>query len=145
MSKEIKFNYMGYWNVDICLRSRITELSGDTASGKSFIYNVIEDYVKENGVQDVKCLDQRFFSKLDKDEILSKLKTYKNSVVIIDQANSILRCEEIDDYISYDYDNNNYYLLIGRTLPTTTRYTEMAKPDINSRKISIKYDIEPAI
>lgn len=145
MPKELKFEYMNYWNVDICLRDRITELSGDTATGKSFIYSVIEHYTGENKIQDIKCLDKSFYSKLDKNEILNKLKTYKNSIVVIDQANSILRYDEIEEFISYDYDSNNYYLLIGRTLPTTTRYTEMAKPDIHDRKLSIKYNVKPAV
>ena len=73
MSKELKFEYMNYWNVDIFLRDRITELSGNTATGKSFIYSVIEDYVEENKIQDIKCLDKSIYSKLDKSEILNKL------------------------------------------------------------------------
>ena len=86
---KLKFEYMNYWNVDICLRDRITELSGDTATGKSFIYSIIDDYAKENKIQDIKCLDKSFYSKLDWKEILNKLKTYKNSIVVIDQANYI--------------------------------------------------------
>lgn len=42
---------MDYWNVDIILRQRITELSGDTATGKSFIYSIIKDYVQENKIK----------------------------------------------------------------------------------------------
>lgn len=145
MSRQLKFEYMDYWNVNIELRDRITELSGDTATGKTFIYNLIDDYAKENDIQNIKCLDKDFYTKLGVEAFLEMLKTYKNSIVVIDQANSILRYDKVEDYISYDYDSNNYYILIGRTLPTTTRYTEMAKPNINGREISIKYIVEPAI
>lgn len=145
MPKQLKFSYMNYWNVDIKLRDRITELSGDTATGKTLIYSIIEDYVKENNIKDIKCLDKDFCSKLGVNAVLDILKTYKDSVVVIDQANAVLRNDGIEDYISYDFDSNNHYLLIGRSLPTTSRYTEMAKPDINGRNVSIKYNITPAV
>jgi hypothetical protein len=145
MSKELKFEYMDYWNVDIILRQRITELSGDTATGKSFIYSIIKDYVQENKINNIKCINKDTYISLGVQNLLDMLKGYRDSIIIIDQANVILRYEEIENYISYDYDSNNYYLLIGRNLPTTARYTEIAKPNINDRRLSIKYIIEPAI
>ena len=134
---RLQFKYMDYIDVDIELKKRRTTLCGNSAIGKSYLYNVIEQYAQEERLENIICLDIENVDINDPYYTLEKLKKLKEGLVIIDQADDIFRAQEIEEYVTYDRDN--FYLIIGRKY--FQQYSELAKPIITKTKISLRYSL----
>lgn len=139
--KQIKLQTLQY-NVDITLKGWLTILCGESATGKSFIYNTINNYKFINNTCDYVCIDVDNIKNKEYMSVINLLKNTKDGIIIIDQANHILRVNEILEFIRKDYDSGNYYLLIGRTLPIGIDSYEFAEPIIENNIISIEYLFE---
>ncbi|MCM1222063.1 MAG: hypothetical protein NC548_47095 [Lachnospiraceae bacterium] len=135
---QLKFKLDPY-SVNINLKKRITTLRGDSATGKSFIYELLRSYNTLN--PDIKCLCINI-SNTDKHSLIGKLENLDNSLIVIDHANHFLDSVEVEKFIRKDYKRNNHYLLIGRSLPITSALSEYAEPSIEGNNVSIKYIFE---
>lgn len=133
--KEVKFVYMDFINVDIKLRQRITVLNGNSSTGKSYLYNIIKEYVQEKKIKNILCLDVNNASGDNAQYTLNKLEKIKNGIIIMDYADNLLADNEIYDYVMSDMEN--YYMLLGRKC--FEHYYELAKPKITKTSIGIQY------
>lgn len=123
--------------IDLNLKERITILSGDSASGKTYIFNSIKRYVRQNNTNNILCINLDTINYAD--AIIEKIKSIKNGLIIVDEANKVLKNKELTEFIRGDFESKNNYIIIGRSLSLNTKYTELAEPDISEDKISIKY------
>lgn len=136
--KNIKFTVHPY-SIDINLRKRITEVCGDSATGKSFIYELFNSYKVLNKDTGFLCLDA---NNINEANILDKLKSIENGVIVIDFANHILNYKNIASFIRKDFRRNNNYILFGRNLSVTSALSELAEPLIEGNNVSIRYSFE---
>ena len=136
-SNHIVLNNNNFNIIDLELKERITILSGNSASEKTYIFNSIKKYVKQNNDNNIVCINSDSIHYAN--AIIERLKTIKNGLIIIDQANEVLKNKELTEFIRKDFESKNNYILIGRSLSLNTKYTELAEPDITENKISIKY------
>lgn len=131
--KTIQFNNMQY-KVDIQLRQDITILDGDSATGKTMLFDTIKDYTILEGIQNILCINE--FTETP-DIILSRLRKMYNGIILIDHAERIMKHMEVTKHINNDL--NNYYVLIGRSLPVYTDLRYLAIPVITEDIIGVKY------
>lgn len=139
--KHIKFKIEPY-NIDILLKKRITNLCGESATGKSLIYEMLKGYNTMNLNETYVCIDALNMFNIDADSITNKLNKLNNTIIIIDQANHFLNNYKIEQFIRKDYKKENYYILLGRTLGVVSAMSELAEPVIDGNNISIKYLFE---
>ncbi len=135
--KELKFVYMDYLSVDIVLKQRKTVLNGDSATGKSYLYNVIAQYAQEEKRSDILCINVDNFDAEDVDYTIEKIKRLKNGIVVIDQADDILSNEKLYEYIFLD--QKNFYIIMSRKY--YEKYSELARTKISKNNISIQYKL----
>ena len=133
--KDLNFVYMDYVNVNLKLKNRRTVLNGDSATGKSYLYNIIEQYAMEEKRKDIVCIDIDNFDADKPENSIDKIKKVKNGIVAIDQADDILINTKIREYVMSDTDN--YYIIMGRRY--YKKYSELAKTKITKDRIEIKY------
>jgi hypothetical protein len=135
--KKLEFRYMDLIDVSIHLRTRRTILNGDSATGKSYIFNIIKQYAEEVNRDDILCLDTNNVDERHIDLTIERIRRVKSGIVVIDRSDNILNNPDLYDYIMSDYDN--YYIIIGRKY--YENYSELAMPLITSNKISIQYKL----
>ena len=127
---ELKFEYERI-QVELNLKSRVTILSGDSGTGKSYLYNTVKNFSVENDMGDnILCIDIGNYQLVG----LSDLRNRKNSIIFIDQADDILEGELYDFYYN---DHDNYYVIIGRSFANGV--DQLARPVIKGKHIGIKY------
>lgn len=131
--KNIEFRYLDAIDVDIKLRQKITVLGGNSATGKTYIFNIIKAYSTEEEINNILCLNINDFGA---GNMLQRIKEVSNGIILIDQADDTLKDEEINKAILTD---DNYYILMGRNLLVNKRYSEKAAPKIENKKLSIRY------
>lgn len=137
--KKLKFIYMDILDVNIELKQNYTVLNGDSGTGKTYLYEIINQYASENNRKDIICINLDNVNSENIEFIINKIKNSKNSIIFVDQADSLfMRAEELKDYISRD--RNNYYIIVSKTFARL--YTEWAKPVITEDSVSIRYKIE---
>lgn len=133
--KNLCFNLLGTINVDIRLTKRITTLTGDSATGKSYLYDAVSNYVKVNKIDNVLCINVKNTELMNKEELLNKINSIHDGIVIIDQADDIITEYSLWDNIKSD--KKNYYILMSRKYYTS--FTEWARTIISNNSISICY------
>ena len=133
--KQIKFEAYDM-KVDITLKDLITILDDDTATGKTYIYNIIKMYSDMNKESKILCLN-RAFKNMSEELLIQYIEQSKAEIVVIDNANSLINNKKVTDFICLD--RERYYLLIGRSLYVNTKVSELAYPVINNNNISIEY------
>lgn len=138
MSKRIQFT-LGTYRIDIQLNTRITTIWGYTATGKTLIYNLIRDYKMITGAKGFVLLKADNEDDVEPVSVIGKLKNANDSVVVIDNADHILRSEEVYEFILEDYSRGNYYILLGRDTRLVHKVSDIAMPSIKGNDISIKY------
>lgn len=136
-NNHIILNNNNFNIIDLDLKERITVLSGNSASGKTYIFNLLKKYAKQNDDSNIVCINSDTVYYVN--AIIEKLKTTKKGLIIIDQANEVLKNKDLTEFIRRDFESNNNYILIGRSLSLNTKYTELAEPNITEDRISIKY------
>ena len=91
--------------IDIQLQNNITFIGGESETGRSLLYSIIEELAAED--KRIKC-----FNYLDyKMSYKSSIKRSKGKLFVIDNAD-ILLDDCIRSFIALD--NNNQYIIIGR-------------------------------
>lgn len=136
-TKELKFVYMDYITVDIVLKHRKTVLNGKSATGKSYLYTIIDQYAQEENRKDILCLN---VDNVDTDDIeytINKIRKIQDGIIVIDQADNILWNKDLYEHILLD--RSNFYIIMSRKY--YERYSELAKIQISKKCISIKYKL----
>lgn len=91
--------------IDIQLQNNITLISGESGTGRTLLYSIIEELAAED--KRIKCFNYLDYKKSYK----SSIKRSKRKLFVIDNAD-ILLDDSIRSYIALD--NNNQYIIIGR-------------------------------
>ena len=91
--------------IDIQLKNNITFIGGESGTGRSLLYSIIEELAAED--KTIKCFNYLDYKKSYK----SSIKRSKGKLFVIDNAD-ILLDDSIRSYIALD--NNNQYIIIGR-------------------------------
>lgn len=133
--KELKFTYMDYIDVTLKLKNKKTVLNGNSATGKSYLYSIIEQYKQEEKRKDIICLDVNNVDIDDTSNVIEKIKKLDDGIVVIDQADDILTDKNL--YETIINDNKNYYIIMSRKY--FTRYSQLAKTVISYNHIGLKY------
>ena len=136
-SKKLQFTYMDYVKVNIELRQKKTVLNGKSATGKSYLYNIIEQYAQEEKRDDILCLDVDNVDMKNINHTLEKIKNIHDGIIIIDQADHILSDNRIYECVMKD--QSNYYIIMSRKY--FERYSELAKTKVLGADISLKYKL----
>lgn len=103
------FNYT--FNLDLC--ENITMIIGDSGVGKSLIYEYLKAQSFDN--ENIHCYNAEKISDLrkDKQSFIDKIKTHKNSLIVIDNADTILDLNT-RKFIGFDTQRGNKYIIFGR-------------------------------
>lgn len=107
MIKEFKHR-MGLVDFDLKFNYRITMLGGMSASGKTYLYNRLQNFVLSNKDDKIKCFNADDLFKID---ILKTIKQFKDKFIVIDNGDLIVK-DALRKYIASD--RNNQYLIFGR-------------------------------
>lgn len=126
---------MDYIRVKLQLKQRMTVLNGDSATGKSYLYNIIEQYAMEEKRKDIICIDIDNFDSDKPETTIDKISQLKDGIIAIDQADDILINKRLREYVMSD--KKNYYIIMGRKY--YRQYSELAKTKISKDKIEIRY------
>lgn len=137
--KTIKFKGIQF-SVDIELKQSMTIIEGNAATGKTLLYNTIYKQLAFNKNSDFICIDYNDIIKLNDVYIADKIDKANNKIIIIDNANNVLKSKKILNAIQNDM--RNYYILLGRSLPVYSSLSSLAEILITNNTISIKYLFE---
>ena len=135
--KTIKFFKAGY-NVDIEFHDKRVVLSGDSGSGKTFLYDLL---LKSQNPDLCMINYQTVKNPAAETMLIDYIQKSKDKIIVIDQADDVLRkCKQLTDVIELDLDN--YYLFIGRSsiIPCFEKYITTVK--IRDNTISLDYYVE---
>ena len=125
--KETVFDY----EINLNLRSKVTILCGDTATGKSFLYDLLNRIKSRD---DILCINYDIMRKRNMCGIvINALKNTKNSIVVIDRINMEL------PYIINRDGGNNTFIIIGRSPKVTYTVSDLAKVVVKDNKIELEY------
>ena len=110
--KPLKKNHISFRYVQCCfdleLKSNLTFISSKSATGKTFLFHALEAWSLSHPEENILCLCHNDRIKMD---ISEKIKTCRNMMIVIDNADIILT-DEIRKYIALDI--RNQYVIIGR-------------------------------
>lgn len=103
----------GEYSFNFSFHSPVTVIFGDSGIGKSLFYDIFSAYCSNTNAKGVVFIN----SLTSADMIESALKTVKNSLFIIDNADIVMANKTRDFYAM---DKSNQYIVFGRL---TSRYT----------------------
>lgn len=85
--------------------SRITLVRGDSAAGKTYLYQLLEDVKQLEEYRDIRLLNYK------SDDFHATLQGYRDKFIVIDNADILL---ENDDKRFINFEKSNQYLLFLR-------------------------------
>lgn len=140
--QHLKCKYAEF-NIDLELRSRCTIICGNTATGKTYLFDTLRNienlentyFINYNSVKNI----ENYNAAVD------YIKRSSNKIIIIDQADDI---QEINDEIMYEInmDNDNTYIIIGRAPELNYSYSDVAELIIEDNEFRLEYLLpEPII
>ena len=93
------------FSYDLEFDDRITLVGGDSGTGKTVLYEILEDLRLTDEYKNIKLFNYR------SDNFENSLKQCKNNFIVIDNAN-ILMNDEIRKFINFEF--SNQYMLFLR-------------------------------
>lgn len=133
---KTNFKSRGY-EIDLDLRSHITVINGDSATGKSFFYYLMSR-VKDR--DDIICINyESTRPKANYDALVKTVEASTNKLIIIDQADDIQREDDSLMYVINTDQRNNTFIVIGRSPRLLYNISDMAEIKINNNQIKLEY------
>ena len=93
------------FSYDLVFDDRITLVGGDSGTGKTVLYDMLEDLKQTEEYNAIKLFNYK------SEDVLEKLKQCRNNFVVIDNAD-ILMDDEVRQFINFDF--SNQYMLFLR-------------------------------
>lgn len=140
-NNRIKLNISNF-NIDIELRETMTLISGNSGTGKSMFYNLVDKAITLGECNNCLCINFDDVKNKEYGVVMYKLSITSNKIIIIDQANYVLQDPKVAKFINQDIDRGNYYVLIGRSLPIYADARYLAKMKVNGNNIGLRYLFE---
>lgn len=145
LRKHILLKPSEKYTFDLQLHDNITLLSGDSATGKSLIYQLLEsnflrDKARLLDTDFTKVLLINYKNFMQDSSILNTIYTVKDYLIFIDNADIVLDNNiKVSDYISRDKENT--YIIAARGFTgIRTSPTNCATLQLNNNVISLKYE-----
>ncbi len=139
-SGKLTASYRDIVSFDLELRRPITQVYGDSATGKTFLVKYIKNEKRNNKFNNENSSDLSNIFAFDDVLTVKDLSKIKESLIVIDRCDLILTEDVIDFIVS---DRSNHYLLFSRTgLPlglSPNYYGEFVRNNDNIISISYKY------
>lgn len=124
--------------INLELRDSITVICGDSATGKTYLYETLRDaentenmyFLNYNSIKTY----ENYLSAID------FLRNKRNKLIILDQADDVqnLYNGEIMEEININT-NNHYFIIIGRQPNLSYFYSDIATVVIKDNTISLEY------
>lgn len=133
----------GEYNIDLELRSNYTIISGDSATGKSFLYKKLqnadqtEDFILIN-YESVKA-------KGNYNAMVEIVKRSYKKYIIIDQADAIQRRDDTLMLAINQDKGNNMFIIIGRHPEIAYNISDLSIINITDKKITLEYEFDEPI
>ena len=93
------------FSYDLVFDDRITLVGGDSATGKTVLYEILEDLRLTDQYKAIKLFNYR------SDNLLGSIKQCRNNFIVIDNADILIN-DEIRRFINFEF--SNQYLLFLR-------------------------------
>lgn len=93
------------FSYDLVFDDRITLVGGDSGTGKTVLYDMLEDLKQTEEYNAIKLFNYK------SEDVLEKLKKCRNNFVVIDNAD-ILMDDEVRRFINFEF--SNQYMLFLR-------------------------------
>ncbi len=93
------------FSYDLVFDDRITLVGGDSGTGKTVLYDMLEDLKQTEEYNAIKLFNYK------SEDVLEKLKQCRNNFVVIDNAD-ILMDDEVRQFINFEF--SNQYMLFLR-------------------------------
>lgn len=93
------------FSYDLVFDDRITLVGGDSGTGKTVLYDILEDLKQTEEYNAIKLFNYK------SEDVLEKLKQCRNNFVVIDNAD-ILMDDEVRQFINFEF--SNQYMLFLR-------------------------------
>ena len=93
------------FSYDLVVNDRITLVGGDSGTGKTVLYDILEDLKQTEEYNAIKLFNYK------SEDVLEKLKQCRNNFVVIDNAD-ILMDDEVRRFINFEF--SNQYMLFLR-------------------------------
>lgn len=132
------------YEIELDLRSNITVITGDTATGKSFFYDKM---CRVEDRDDIICINYvSIRPKANYDAMVNLIKQSEQKIFVIDHADDIQRKDDTLMYaINTDYGTNTF-IVIGRRPKLIYNMSDIAEIDISNNKIRLEYSFpEPLV
>lgn len=126
----------GEFEIDLELRGRCTIICGDSATGKTFLYDTLKD--TEN-LNDVYLINYNAVKNIENYKAATEyIKTHSGKIIVIDQADDI---QSLNDDIMYtiNQNNDNKFIIIGRAPALIYNYSDVAELEIKDNKFKLNY------
>ena len=92
------------FSYDLVFDDRITLVGGDSGTGKTVLYDMLEDLKQTEEYNAIKLFNYK------SEDVLEKLKQCRNNFVVIDNAD-ILMDDEVRQFINFEFSNQYMFFL----------------------------------
>lgn len=126
----------GEFEIELSLRSRCTVICGDSASGKTFLFDILRDI---ETLQNVYLINYNYVKNIENYKAaIDYIKRNTGKIIVIDQIDDI---QSINDDIMYaiNMDDKNTFIVIGREPALIYNYSDVAELDIKDNKFTLNY------
>jgi hypothetical protein len=136
MSKSLSLKSDEY-EIELNLRDRITVISGDSATGKTFMYDLIQD---ADNTDDIVTLNYNSVkTKANYEIAVDSIKNSRNKIFIIDQADDIQRENDEIMYAINTEAADNTFIIMGRKPKLVYNVSDIAEVNIQNNKVTLNY------
>ena len=94
------------FSYDLVFYDRINLVGGDSGTGKTVLYDILEDLKQTEEYNAIKLFNYK------SEDVLEKLKQCRNNFVVIDNAD-ILMDDEVRRFINFEFSNQYMLFLIN--------------------------------
>lgn len=129
---SFKFKKNGY-DIKLKFNSRITLIQGDSGTGKTYIYQILDTVRIAKEYNNIVCYNSRYLSN-EHASLLDKIQNLKDKLIVIDNAEIILGSKE-RKYIMMDH--SNQYIIFGRDV-TGLGLSERCIGELRTKRNSIE-------
>ena len=126
----------GEFEIDLALRSRCTIICGDSASGKTSLFETLKNV---KSLQNVYLINYDSVKNIENYNVVADyIKRSSGKFIVIDQADDI---QSMNDDIMYaiNMDDKNTFIIIGREPALIYNYLDVAELEIKNNKFTLNY------
>lgn len=138
MSYNIRTKSEDY-EIDLKLRGSRTVISGDSGSGKSFLFEVLR---KAKSTKNMLFIDYAYAqSEGNYDAMVSFIENSTDKIFVMDQADAIQRIKD-DMMLAINLDSRNKFIIIGRHPEIIYNISDICHVVVEDNRITLEYDFE---